>query len=119
MPGIVSFINSNNRYIVPTTNISLIKVASTTSVVVYLSNGSINPQSHQETNRHSTKALYNESIVLTTTANYSVYIAEQLGKLIGNLNSYAEVEVDGVDYADFNEITAVAYATPTEYDYDA
>ena len=124
MAGFINFINgSNYRYIVPVDSISMIVNTSTSSVSVYFKNGKFSSGSYQETNMHATKTLTNESITLTTTSSYAIYVMETLTKLVarvqlGDYNGYAEVGVDRPDYADFNEITGVALTNPTSYDYN-
>ena len=124
MAGFINFINvSNYRYIVPVDSISMIVNTSTSSVSVYFKNGKFSSGSYQETNMHATKTLTNESITLTTTSSYAIYVMETLTKLVarvqlGDYNGYAEVGVDRTDYADFNEITGVALTNPTSYDYN-
>ena len=124
MSGFINFVNGNYRYIVPIDSISMIINTSTTSVSVYFKNGKFSTGSYQDTNSHSIKTLYNESITLTTTSGYSVYIMETLIKLtaqvqLGDYDGYAEVAIDGTDYADFNEITGIAYANPSVHDFNA
>ena len=125
MAGFINFINgSNYRYIVPVDSISMIVNTSTSSVSVYFKNGKFSSGSYQETNMHATKTLTNESITLTTTSSYAIYVMETLTKLVarvqlGDYNGYAEVGVDRTDYADFNEITGVALTNPTSYDYNS
>lgn len=121
MPGFINFKVSNARYIVPVDNISMVNVSSATNINIYLNNGSLNPASHQETNQHHNVLLYNEYIRITTASNYAVYVGEALSKLIarveqGDYNGYAEVEVDGQRFADFDQITAIAAISPTQYD---
>ena len=124
MAVFINFINgSNYRYIVPVDSISMIVNTSTSSVSVYFKNGKFSSGSYQETNMHATKTLTNESITLTTTSSYAIYVMETLTKLVarvqlGDYNGYAEVGVDRTDYADFNEITGVALTNPTSYDYN-
>ena len=124
MAGFINFINgSTYRYIVPVDSISMITNTSSSSVSVYVKDGKFSSGSYQETNMHATKTLTNESITITTTSGYSVYVAETLTKLIarvqlGDYDGYAEVGVDGTDYADFNEITGIAVTNPTSYDYN-
>ena len=124
MAGFINFIDgSNYRYIVPVDSISMIVNTSSSSVSVYFKNGKFSSGSYQETNMHATKTLTNESITLTTTSSYAIYVMETLTKLVarvqlGDYNGYAEVGVDRTDYADFNEITGIALTNPTSYDYN-
>ena len=125
MAGFINFINgANYRYIVPVDSISMIVNTSASSVSVYFKDGKFSSGSYQETNMHATKTLTNESITLTTTSNYAIYVMETLTKLVarvqlGDYDGYAEVGVDGTDYADFNEITGIALTNPTSYDYNS
>lgn len=123
MPGFINFKTGGYRWVVPVDRIALINVSSTSSVVVYLSEGKFSSGSSETTHAHKNRAMYNEAITLTTTNAYSAFVGEQLTQLIaavsmGDFSGYAEVAIDGVEYADFNEVTGITWTAPTQKDLD-